>query len=580
MYKPNKRHLQPLLISNVQALPEKKRKRLENSWAESFHRDFFCRVKEEPFAILYVDHPSRPNVPVNWLVSLETLKAGFGWRDEELYDHFCFDLQVRYALGIHDLNEGDFDLRTLYYFRERLSRYNLAQGVNLLNQAFEAITDQQLSALQVKTGKQRMDSTHIASNILDMSRLQLLVEAIQRVHRGLSEVDQRRYADTFAPYLQGHSGQYVYRLKGKEATDEHLQQIGQVIYTLLGELQAAYAQEPAYQVLKRFFEDNFRLEQQAVRAKTNQELEAGCLQSVDDLEATYRKKGQRAYKGYVTNLTETCHPDNEVQLITKVQTEPNTTNDNALLLAALPNLKERTGLETLYTDGPFAGPQVDQALQQHQVEQIQTGINGKPPDPTKLHLTDFQFELNEQELPTRLICPQGQSAAVERSCRQRGYRADFDPLVCRTCPFHQRDRCLARPGKKRPAFRLTFLPPQLAVARRRQKLRLSKQEGKNPRAAIEGTIREVKHPFPASKLPVRGLFRVACLMIGSTAMTNVRRIHHYLEAKRKLGKPQETSEQTLKAAPQPQDFSFSAFLKTLGHGLRTLLSVPEPYLSC
>ena len=69
-------------------------------------------MKEEPFAILYVDYASRPNVRVNWLVALETLKSAFGWSDEELYDHFLFDLQVRYALGLHDLHEGYFDLRT------------------------------------------------------------------------------------------------------------------------------------------------------------------------------------------------------------------------------------------------------------------------------------------------------------------------------------------------------------------------------------------------------------------------------------------------------------------------------------
>jgi hypothetical protein len=580
MYKSNTHHLQPLLISNIQDLPEQKRQRLERSWAESFYHDFFCRIREDAFAVLYVQHPSRPNVPINWLVGLETLKAGFGWSDEEAYDHFCFDLQVRYALGLHDLNEGDFDLRSWYYFRERLSRYNLSQGVNLLNQAFEAITDQQITAFQVKTGQQRMDSTQIASNILDMSRLQLLVEALQRVHRMLSEADQVHYGETFAPYLHGHSGQYVYRIKGKAATDEHLRQIGQVIASLLGELSARYAQEPAYQVLQRFFDDNFQRKPSGVCAKTNTELEAGCLQSADDLEATYRKKGSQGYKGYVTNLTETCHPDNAVQLITKVQTEPNTTNDNDLLLAALPNLKERTGLATLYTDGPFAGPQVDQALQQHQVEQIQTGINGKPPDPKKLHLADFAFELNAQGLPTRLTCPHAQSVAVERSRRQRGYRADFDPAVCQICPFHQEDRCPARPGKKRPTFRLTFLPSQVAVAHRRQKLRLSQQTGKNPRAAIEGTIREVKHPFPDSQLPVRGLFRVACLMIASAAMTNVRRIHHYLAAKRKEGTLAETPIQGSKAAPRPLAVPFSAFLETLRHGLRMLLPVPEPCLSC
>ena len=44
-------------------------------------------------------------------------------------------------------------------------------------------------------------------------------------------------------------------------------------------------------------------------------------------------------------------------------------------------------------------------------------------------------------------------------------------------------------------------------------------------------MRSVKHPFPAVKLPVRGLFRVGCMMIGSAAITNVRRIERYLKAK-------------------------------------------------
>jgi len=211
-----------------------------------------------------------------------------------------------------------------------LSCYNLEQGVNLLNLAFEQITDQQLSVLKVKTGQQRMDSTMVASNILDMSRLQLLVEALQRMYRALSEADQQRYAETFAPYLQGHAGQYVYRIKGREAVNEHLHQLGELIQQLLAELQDGYAQEPAYQVLLRLFGDNFRVEASRVHAKANQELASGCLQSVDDLEATYRKKGQRKYKGYVVNLSETCDPQNELQLITQVQVAPNNLDDTGL----------------------------------------------------------------------------------------------------------------------------------------------------------------------------------------------------------------------------------------------------------
>jgi hypothetical protein len=578
MYKPNKQHLQPLLISNINDLPQKKRKRLEESWADYFYHHFFCRIDEEPFAVLYVDHPSRPNVPINWLVSLETLKAGFGWSDQELYDHFCFDLQVRYALGIHDLNESDFDLRTLYYFRNRLSQYNLKHGVNLLEKSFEKITHQQTTVLRVNTSMQRMDSTQVASNILKMSRLQLLVEALQRMHRNLSEADQQQHAETFAPYLEGHSGQYVYRIRG-QAVQEHLQQIGQVIYHLLEELRENYAETPAYQVLKRFFEDNFRLEEQTVYPKSNQELEAGSLQSVDDLEATYRKKGSRVYTGYVANLSETCDPDNELQLITKVQVAPNNVNDNTLLMEALPDLKERTGLETLYTDGPYAGPDVDQALEDHQVEQIQTGINGKKLDPTRLYLDDFEMEQNEQGVVTKITCPQGQCVLVGLTKKKCNYQADFDPDFCQSCPFHLEDKCQARPGKKRPSFRMIFSASQLAVAIRRRKMELSKQDGKNLRTAIEGTVHEVKNPYPGSKLPVRGLFRVACVMVGSAAMTNVRRIYHHFEEKNKEERKKMKEEKKQEATQEQHRDSFFIFLKSLLANQRSSMPLLTSYLS-
>ena len=141
MFRKNKRHFQLPLTSNVDELPPKLRKRLDTSWSGVFYREFFSRLDETPFAILYADCPSRPNIPVNVLVGLEYLKAGNGWSDEEMFDEFCYDAQVRYALGFRQLGDGDFELRTLYYFRERLSRYMQETGINLLDQAFEQVTD-------------------------------------------------------------------------------------------------------------------------------------------------------------------------------------------------------------------------------------------------------------------------------------------------------------------------------------------------------------------------------------------------------------------------------------------------------
>ena len=210
------------------------------------------------------------------LVGLEILKDWRGWSDEELYEHFLFDLQVRYAVGCDNFGEGDFDLRTLYYFRRRVSEHALKSGENLFQVVFETITDQQIKKLNLNTSMQRMDSAQILSNIADLSRLELLIEALQRLYRILSEDDQARNADVFKPYIKESAGQYSYRIRGKEAVWQHIEQVGIILYDLLEKL-SAYQEKPLYQTLKRFFEENFKLVETQVKAKTNQRDHSGML---------------------------------------------------------------------------------------------------------------------------------------------------------------------------------------------------------------------------------------------------------------------------------------------------------------
>ena len=66
------------MICSVNELPEEQREYLNIFWAGVFYCKVFCRSDEECFAVLYSDLPSRPNFPVNVLVGLEYLKAGFG----------------------------------------------------------------------------------------------------------------------------------------------------------------------------------------------------------------------------------------------------------------------------------------------------------------------------------------------------------------------------------------------------------------------------------------------------------------------------------------------------------------------
>jgi len=77
-------------------------------------------------------------------------------------------------------------------------------GENLFDKFFLQVTDEQLEAMKLSKGTQRMDSILVGSNIRKYSRLQLLVEVFQRVWRMLEEGgDEQEYKDRFSPYVKG-----------------------------------------------------------------------------------------------------------------------------------------------------------------------------------------------------------------------------------------------------------------------------------------------------------------------------------------------------------------------------------------
>lgn len=571
MFKANKAHKQLAWISNVNDFSEKRRKRLEESWAGVFYREFFCRIDEHTFAVLYAEMPSRPNVPVNVLLGLEALKAGFGWSDEELHDHFIFDVQVRYALGYHQLGEGEFELRTMYNFRQRVVNHLNETGENLIEKAFEQVTDEQVRAYQLKTGKLRMDSTQIASNICETTRLRLLVEVLQRTHRMLDEADQEHYAEAFEPYLKGQAGQYAYRVKPGES-GAHLERIGLLMHQLVDELVDKYGEHHSYQVLKRVFGEHFVLENQDIlRPKAGEELSASSLQSPDDEEASYRQKRGKDYVGYVANITETCDPVNDLQLVTKVQVEPNTTEDAQMLAEALPGLKERTDVDELYTDGGYSSEAVDEAMTKMKVDQVQTAIKGAKPDPDTIGLEKFEWQISDQGKPESVTCPNGVQAQIIAGRSKDRYLAYFRLEDCEGCPFAA--ECPATPLKRRPKRALRFSAQQQHVARRRQRSAQARENGHNLRAAVESTVRSVKHPFRNGKVPVRGQPRVSMMLIASVAMTNVRRIWRYLqESPGVLGQGKNKPENQNKLRKPPSDNPVSQLFDRASHFFSALLA--------
>ena len=459
-----------------------------------------------------------------------------------MYDQFQFNLQVRYALGLHELDSGNFELRTVYNFRKRLSAYQIETGEDLLGKSFAAVTDEQLAAYGICTQQQRMDSSQISSNIANASRLQLVVTAVQRAAKMLTPTQQATYRDLPAPYREQRAQLFVYQVKGQAATQAALQAAGEVLAQLIPviEPQVAADADLSYAAISRLFAENFCLtDEQVVSVRGNKEISAGALQSLDDLEATFRRKGSDTYKGYVVNLTETCDPSNDLQLITHVQVAANHTDDATLLCDAIPVLHERTDLTDMYSDGGFGSPAADLVLRDHGVALHQTHLRGKAPDPSRYSLADFTIACDDENNPVYLGCPHGQIVPILPG-RSTGFVARFNVDHCRTCPAFQ-GQCRVQLMKQRCVCQLEFTLAELLWAIRRQRYRRLRLLPGDPRAAIEATVRSVKHPS-GGRLPVRGLRRVTDMLIGAAAMANIRSILRFHRRKRKRMLAQATPE--------------------------------------
>ena len=527
MFRKNEQHRQKSFFSAQGLLPTKLRERLLTSWAQTFYELVLCQIDETIFAPLYSDKASRPNVPVNVLVALDILKSGFGWSDRVLYQQVCFNLQVRHALGLHDLRAEVFALKTLYNFRRRIRDYAEETGINLMEKVFEQITDEHLEMVAVVTGWQRMDSSQILSNLAEMSRLELLVAVLQAVHKRLPDAAQASWGERWSVYLEGRPHQVCYKIPSAEV-EEHLATIGQELNVVEALMTEQAPDSDALALVKRVLEEQYEQDTDGtVRLRPSEEISTDSLQSPHDGDATYRIKGGKRFRGgYVINVSETADPENSIQLITDVQVEPNQTDDAQLMEQSLDDQAEREiEVDRVTTDGGYTGPRGEAACEKHDVELRATRMRGGRSAANKWGWEEYTWEVDGEGTPTSVTCPRGCKAALLPGQADGRFIARFDPECCADCRFFNN---LCRAQDRRQVGPTLYVQARtIEVARQRQNLH---PEDTPIRVLAESTVRSLKRGFPNNKLPVRGLIRSRMMIYPAAVMVNLRRLHrHFAE---------------------------------------------------
>ena len=114
----------------------------------------------------------RPNRAVQTVLGVLVLKEMFDLTDMEALEELEFNLLWHHALRL-EMEEAHLAQKTLHNFRVRLMEHD---GGRL---AFCETTDRMIEALGLRTGKQRLDSTHVMSNIAVLTRLGLFCETVR-----------------------------------------------------------------------------------------------------------------------------------------------------------------------------------------------------------------------------------------------------------------------------------------------------------------------------------------------------------------------------------------------------------------
>ncbi len=380
MFKKSNKESQLDAFSSVPTLLEEsafKQYSDQGHWHNQFRDQVVMRIDESLFGVLFNTTTGAPNAPVRILIGMMILKESFGWSDSQLFEHCRFNLLVRSALGLFNMNDPLPVESTYYLLRKRMYDHQKQGGEDLMGTVFAHITTGQIKEFDVNGRSIRMDSKLIGSNIALFSRYEIIHHTLCMFFKTLDTAAKSMLSAADLELLENLATEEplktVYR-STREEIKGRLQPIGILSYkllTLFGNLQTE-----SFQLLQRVFNEQYKItEDKRIELRPKEEISSSSVQSPHDPDSAYRNKGDQKVKGYSVNITETCSQDS-LNLITNVLVEKANTPDTAFVEPAIQATMEVTGqtIEKLYADGAYQSPANDSCCEN--IDMVFTGIQG------------------------------------------------------------------------------------------------------------------------------------------------------------------------------------------------------------
>jgi len=488
------------------------RKRLEAGWPAIFRAVVLELMPVQTLGQHYHPTLGQPTKELYSIAGLLFLQETFDWTNAEAVVAYLFRTDVQFALNLEPGVDELCD-RTLERYRKHFIDDDLAA------QTMHEVTGRFVDLLELDITRQRLDSTHVFSNMANFGRTRLLGVTVKRfltqvkrhapaAYTALPEELRTRYAVSVGKL-------FSQKKKSPEQRTKTLQQVAEDVRDLIDRFadDASMAGRSSYQALVRAFADHCEIVADKVKLRPKAKVDS--LQNPSDPDATYDgHKGQ----GYKLQISETCG-DGEIQLIVGALAQTAAEHDANALKPMLEQLKEQELLpesmlaDTAYgSDGnvrlaeamdvelvsPVAGPKGD--------EKVEATSPTADAAPALEPLSIDDFAIDERtgkvnacpsgKIPLKVLCDaQSQTTTIE-----------MHPEDCEACPFF--DACPMQ--KKGSKFEMSYTDKQRRLEERRREQQTEPfQERYAKRSGMESTNSGLKRRLGLGELRVRGMKAVA-----------------------------------------------------------------------
>lgn len=515
MFRGSSKSSQLSLFTNLQVLLSgSSLKAYEDSqgWHHQFRREVIQRIDEGIFRSLFSDGHGAPNASIRVLIGMMVLKEAHGWSDSQLFEQCQFNILVRCALGLLNMDDALPAASTYYLLRKRIVCWEREGHENLIEKAFAALTKSQAIDFSVHGKKIRMDSKLMGSNIAWYSRYELIHESLSMVYRYLKGCAGLSLTDADISLLEevsGESGEKVSYRSSKSEIESRLTSLGIVICKIIR--QTGDNQHDTIRTLHRVFSEQYCLDEDVVTPRAKQTISAASVQSPHDTQCHYRNKDDNQVKGYSINVAETCDvagydadgkPENKLNLITHVSVDVASVADCDFLQPAVKATHEVVcaGIEAINADGAYHSPGNQDYCRGNNIDLILGAIQGKT--------SRYDLSLREDE---ELVVTDLQTGTVVSSRRVESRKKGAA------------SRWAIRNDKGKHRY---FSQRDIDTCTLRKQIAVRPQSELNVRNNVEATIFQLGYHYPNDKSRYRGLVKhkiwanVRCVWVNFVRIVN------------------------------------------------------------